>query len=888
MSLHLIRRAARAQWSALLTLGLLVLLTSFLVDAGPRTLVAGYDRGVRETLAGAPLGSTDLVVSAELGVVAPVEEQARATAPSATAGGLANLERQWRSRFPEPLRGTIGASEYAAATDLMPLVGTSERKLTLTLSSSAGGHIRYVSGRPPGPPEPGPRIEAGLPVRAAQRLGVKAGDVVTTTTQPALSVRITGLYTPTDPGSAYWPAHHRFEDAGVDKRRDGELIILGTALVSPDGYRALASRTPFRIGLTWTYLPRAGDVTSRSAPTLADDVHRSGETLATGWVGSSAPVLNTRFDELLDDYVHRLHTTQTLLSISLAGLFAAALGVLALATRLLLSRLGTALATQSARGASRAQLAGQTAALASVVTLPAAALGLTLSALLVPGPAQTVSYFATAALVVTAITLPAAITARTAGRRRHTTAVSSRRLVAEGLVVVLAVAGTYMLRRRGLTTDTWSGGIDPFLSAVPALLSVAAGLLILRILPYPLRLAGRVFARGRSAVPFVGVARASRQDAIAVLPLVVVLLAVAVIGFGSTVESSLTRAQRLATYESVGGDARADALSMRPAVVDRVRHTPGVREAVPAQTIDAARLLSQSDIIDELTVVGIDLGAYRRMMAGTGVTIPAWPKTRPGEPAPALFSRAASKYAADRDLGISTDYGQRLPIRNAGTVASFPSQLSDAAFILVPADALLRVTGGGNTGSVSVFVRGDHIDAQALQRNSALPELGVDGASSVVTYRKTHDAFTQGELGRLVGRGFGVAGGLVAFYGTLAVLVLLFAGAQARGRTVSYLRTLGMSRRQAQLLALVEIAPMLLAACVAGWALGLILPGLLGPAIDLRPYTGGFPVTHYAPDLTATLALAGGVLVFAGLAVLIDTAGAARRGLGGVLRIGDT
>jgi putative ABC transport system permease protein len=206
VSLHLIRRAARAQWAALLTLGLLMLLTSFLVDAGPRTLVAGYDRGVRETLAGAPLGSTDLVVSAELGSVAPVEEGARAATLSAAAGGLANLERQWRSKFPEPLRDTIGTSEYAAATDSMPLVGTEIRRLTLTLSSSADGHIRYVSGRPPGAPEPGLLMEAGLPVRAAQRLHVKAGDVVTTTTQPALKVRFTGLYTPADPRSAYWPA----------------------------------------------------------------------------------------------------------------------------------------------------------------------------------------------------------------------------------------------------------------------------------------------------------------------------------------------------------------------------------------------------------------------------------------------------------------------------------------------------------------------------------------------------------------------------------------------------------------------------------------------------------------------------------------------------------
>jgi putative ABC transport system permease protein len=75
---------------------------------------------------------------------------------------------------------------------------------------------------------------------------------------------------------------------------------------------------------------------------------------------------------------------------------------------------------------------------------------------------------------------------------------------------------------------------------------------------------------------------------------------------------------------------------------------------------------------------------------------------------------------------------------------------------------------------------------------------------------------------------------------------------------------------------------------VAGWLLGLVLPGLLGPAIDLSPYTGGSPVTHYAPDLAGAAVLAGGLLAFAGLAVLIDAVTAARRGLGGVLRIGDT
>lgn len=885
----LLRRTARAQWVPLLTLGLLVLLTAFLADAGPRTLVAGYDRAARETVAGAPSGSTGLAVTSQISPVAPEDEHWRAGQIAATAPGLARLDAYFRGLLPPTLRRTVVTADHFAATSFMALNKGTGLQLSLGYSATANAHLRYVAGHAPGAPERtggGSRFEAALPVRAAQRLGVRSGDVLTTASEPPITVHITGLFTPADPASGYWPAHARYRDAEIKKTPSGGIIILATALVNPDGYRALAARTPFRIDLGWVYTPGAGRVTAATAPALSRDVQQASEAIAT-FRGVATPELNTRFDDILDGYVRRLRTAQTLLSLSLSGLFAAALGVLALVVRLMLARMGTGLATQAARGASRTQLAVLAAALAALVALPAAAVGLALSALLVPGPAQTVSLVAAALLVVTTVALPAAV----AGRGRRTPPggrrVLSRRTVAEATVVVLAVAGTYILRRRGLTTGTWAGGVDPFLSAVPALLALATGLVVLRILPYPLRLAGRALARGRSAAPFVGVARASRQGATAVLPLVILLLAVAVIGFGGAVRTSLSHTQRVTTYESVGGDARVDSLSMDAAMADRVRHSPGVRSVLSTQVIDGARLLSHDDVVDELRVIGVDLAAYRRLMAGTGVTMPTWPHTPPGGPVPALFSASAGDKAHAAGLTLSTDYGRRVPLRVLGTVPRFPSQNDATDFVLVPAGALSRATGGGDTGTVSIFVRGDHIDAAALRRAAARPGVDDAGASTVTTYDETHQTLTQGELGHLVDRGFGAAALLVACYGTLAVLVILFTGAQARGRTVSYLRTLGLSRRQSQLLACTEIAPTLAGAAVAGWVLGLVLPRLLGPAIDLSPYTGGAPVTHYVPDLASTVALAGGLLAFAGLAVLIDAAAAARRGLGGVLRIGD-
>src|SRR5262249_30701991 len=47
-------RAARAQWTALVGLGLLMAVTAFLVGAGPRWAVATYDRAVRDAVTGAP------------------------------------------------------------------------------------------------------------------------------------------------------------------------------------------------------------------------------------------------------------------------------------------------------------------------------------------------------------------------------------------------------------------------------------------------------------------------------------------------------------------------------------------------------------------------------------------------------------------------------------------------------------------------------------------------------------------------------------------------------------------------------------------------------------------------------------------------------------------
>jgi putative ABC transport system permease protein len=211
-------------------------------------------------------------------------------------------------------------------------------------------------------------------------------------------------------------------------------------------------------------------------------------------------------------------------------------------------------------------------------------------------------------------------------------------------------------------------------------------------------------------------------------------------------------------------------------------------------------------------------------------------------------------------------------IRPAATVGAFPSV--SGPFVVVPYRSL-----GVDALPSTFFVRGTGLDPGRLRRATG-------GDASVTTRAGVRDRLTGDPMVAMVRAAFGYGMLVVAGYATLAILLALIIGSSARGQTVSYLRTLGLSRGQARRLAIIELGPALLCAAVAGWAVGLLLPHVVGPAVDLRPYTGGLPATDFAPDPAMTAALAAGLIVFGGLAVAIDTLISGRRRLGTTLRMG--
>jgi putative ABC transport system permease protein len=151
------------------------------------------------------------------------------------------------------------------------------------------------------------------------------------------------------------------------------------------------------------------------------------------------------------------------------------------------------------------------------------------------------------------------------------------------------------------------------------------------------------------------------------------------------------------------------------------------------------------------------------------------------------------------------------------------------------------------------------------QQRAALADTGVNG---LLTFTLTA----------------GVAG--AAVLALLAVGFTVLAGAPARGRTLSRLRTMGLSGGQGRRLLVLELVPMIGVALLAGGLAGTALPALIGPALGLSGFTAGVSArTHLDP------LLAGGVLIIALLAVVaaltVETVVNRRLRLGAVLRLGE-
>lgn len=484
-------------------------------------------------------------------------------------------------------------------------------------------HSRLVTGRWPRAPY-GRAIQACLPVRAAQLLGLHAGSQLTsvdTITHASVPVQITCTFNPIDPASTFWRLN-TLPASGIS--RVGGFNTYGP-MVTTEPVASWGAP----VGTSeWLAVPDFAAMTSRNLTTLSDSLGNAVNDLGDSQFSFS---VTTNLPVLLGNQATTLEVARSELLVWQLILLVIVGAALTVAVQLLASQRANEPSLLMARGASRLQLAARGTTDALLLAVPAAVVGPLIGAAVAPLIARmhligtgSVSFPTRlpptawyAGVVVAAgcaliVALPWLRTPLTPIQRRAWTARQRTisRVLSSGAdiaLVLLAAGAAWQLSQYSAPVTTGiSGfiGIDPVLVAAPVLALTAGTVVMTRLLPLLIRLAERLAARGRGiTVPvaawMIG-RRTMRQAGSALLTVLAVATAVVAIVQAASWQLSI----RDQAAFSVGASEQLTLPSAAPLAMGQVADVTaakGVARATPVITIPS--VLPNND---PLTVLALD------------------------------------------------------------------------------------------------------------------------------------------------------------------------------------------------------------------------------------------------------------------------------------------
>ncbi len=940
-SLRLFLRRLRVERQLAVVLFVVVLLTALLFAAIPRFYNQISDDGVRHAIdsAGPTLANVQMLEqSVPVGVGGPGAYDADA---------IVRRGDELAAALPPALSGLFSHREYVAQSaeyhvDLPEgSPAWPQYYIRTRLQSNVESHVRIVEGRMPAAttatvdiPVPvlderghpttqldhiqAPVIEVAIAGDALETAKMHVGDRLTTTLSERGPVAfgpdggtpdervffdIVGSFDVPDPTADYWYDDVLLQRANITGSVDNPIIhVIG--LLSPDGYARMTGQQSTVFEYRWQ---------SFVDPNRLDAGNLGGVEAAVKKVRAEYPAFVNRFggdtalrtglDQIFTGFEAQRRLTEAMLAVVTLGLLAVAMVVIGLVGALIADRRRSALVLQRGRGASSMQILGAQLGEGVLLTVPAVALGAIAAILLLPARASGWTLLAAIGVSAGATLLLMAIAAPVArgrlGQLERSDAsfsrVSVRRLVFEALAVVLAVGGVYLLRRRGLGGEGASAGFDPFLAAVPVLAGLAAGLVVLRLYPLPVRFLSWLASLGRGFVTVFALRRVGRQSGAGNLPLLVLLLTVAVGVFSSVLLTTIERGQSATAWQQVGAPYRAQVtFSKLPVDVDLSR-VDGVEAAARAYL--AAGVTFDMNGSDNLvTLDAVEAPQLESVTAGT----PADPHLPPGlldepsagnagteqAPIPAIVSTRAATgprpmQVDDRfELLIEGYWIQFVVVQTRDTM---PGITPGALFVVSSFEQLTAARPSSPLPVTNVFVRAPASAEPALQ--AALAD--VTPKTNLVSQAGVLAALQGSPLIAGVATGFRGSLLVAALYSALAVVVALTISAAARARDLAFLRTLGLSRAQAVMLMIVEQVPSVVVALAGGIGLGIAVAYLIEPGLDLKAFTGALIPVVLHVDWSAVLLIALGVAVVVAIAVAVTAVLSRRRNLGSALRVGE-
>jgi putative ABC transport system permease protein len=396
-------------------------------------------------------------------------------------------------------------------------------------------------------------------------------------------------------------------------------------------------------------------------------------------------------------------------------------------------------------------------------------------------------------------------------------------------------------------------------------------------------------------VALIALSRAAKEAPARALALLVLVVTLAGAVFGGFVAGTLAEGRREAAGWQVGADASYLGAQRSPAVAERLAQVRGVRETVSVRQlrVDPTSATSGSRY-GIASLVGID-GARLRAAAPHSPAARALDAAGLTGPRSGTGIRVLATGARAGDRLTVTLHGRKMDLRVAGPLPD--DVLQDPALgpvrgttpsrerLLLADNRDLTAIGASDYEGSSLLLYGPHLDVQTLR--SLVPRAGHDTAVGELRIRSEEeaDAAADGMIS-VLRAAHTTCTALAVLLALLALVLELLLSAEARGRTTAYLRTLGLGGRATTGLHFLQLLPMVVAAVAGGTALGLTLPALLGPALDLREFTGGPAAPTPHPDLLLTAALGAGLGMLVVVAVGVETWIGRRRGLGAVLRLG--
>ncbi len=582
----------------------------------------------------------------------------------------------------------------------------------------------------------------------------------------------------------------------------------------------------------------------------------------------------------LEDALNSSRAMVAVVAITASAPAGVAVAVLALACRIVARSRRSALALLIARGATGADARGALAVHGIVYGAVPAVIG----AAIVLGIARAAGIPPTLASFVGPLViavLPAALLwftppppaglrdevdgdAVPSARRRRLRVALEAAVVAIALLASAAlVSGVLAGSRVGSSgTRAAAAGADLLVAGVPLLWGLVGCVVALRLYPLPLRAIFARLSRGPGLVGFLGAARALRDPAAGVAPVLAL-----VIGMSSAVTSgvllgSIQHGIDTTARAEVGADLQISRAELSEAMVGEIRAVDGVEAVAPIASAIGGNLRASREFL----VVTMLFADSDELRAAQDPDYPLMPDgadlQAPGATVPTVISERVS--AAIEGATEFTLQGAPASAEGVG-VASAPEGIGPT-WVLIDdsrADRLLGQRTPPVTSALVALAPGADTSAvEAAIRGIVGDEAGVSTPSA----RAAELSSGTGAFAIRVALIVGTAG--VAVLGALTVMLTLALGSRGRDRTVGLLRVLGAPPRAGRALVTWELWPGVAAALVVGTAVGLALPALLLWAVNLGAFTGSMsPAYHLDP-----LLVGGAILVFlaitAGLSLL--------------------